>query len=93
MLMNPEWFLRNIVNRKTMEELLVRITKHYEDYFLEVVYRTHHNSFKAAFTGIFLHRLRELCGEGVLTKEEVLEQYLSWRVVLGEVSTCCEQYW
>jgi len=35
--MNPKWFLRNIVNRKFIERLLVRITKHYENYFLEVV--------------------------------------------------------
>jgi len=49
----PEWFLRNIVNQKVMEELLDGITRFYDDLFMEVVYRAHHNSFKVSYADVF----------------------------------------
>lgn len=52
-LRHPEWFLRNIVDRELMEKLLDRVTRFYDDLFMEVVYRAHHNSFKVSFADVF----------------------------------------
>ena len=52
-LKHPGWFLRNVVDRRVMDRLLDRITRFYDDLFVEVVYRAHHNSFEASFTDVF----------------------------------------
>ena len=54
-LSEPEWFLRNIVDRKPMTELGDRINRFYDDLFEEVVYRAHHNSFKVFFSDVFFN--------------------------------------
>jgi len=52
-LKNPEWFLRHVVDKRIMDELLDRVVKFYDDYFMEVVYRAHHISIKVEFADIF----------------------------------------
>lgn len=36
-----------------MEKLLDRVARFYDDLFMEVVYRAHHNSFKVSFADVF----------------------------------------
>lgn len=36
-----------------MERLLDRITRFYDDLFMEIIYRAHHNSFKVSFADVF----------------------------------------
>ena len=52
-LKQPEWFLRNIVNGKLMYELLDRVVRFYDDLFMKIVYRAHHNSFKVSYADVF----------------------------------------
>ena len=45
--------MRNAVDRRIMGRLLDRITRFYDDLFMEVVYRAYHNSFKVSYADVF----------------------------------------
>ena len=74
-----EWFLRNIVDGKLMEELLDRVARFYGDLFMEIDYRANHNSFKVSFADVFYNdfvdHIVRACG---------LERRIFWRYLPGE---------
>ncbi|UXD22813.1 hypothetical protein IPA_08450 [Ignicoccus pacificus DSM 13166] len=41
------------MNKKVMSELLDKVLRIYDDLFMEIVYRAHHNSFKVSYADIF----------------------------------------
>jgi len=75
-LRHPEWFLRNIVDQKVMEELLDRITRFYDDLFMEVIYRAHHNSFKVGFADVFYNDFINYVVRACGLKKKVFWKYL-----------------
>jgi len=52
-LWRPEWFLRNVVDRRLMTKLGERIGLFYDGLFEEIVYRAHHNSVKVSYADTF----------------------------------------
>ena len=75
-LKHPEWFLRNIVNRRIMEELLDRITRFYDDLYMEIVYRPHHNSFKVSYADFFYNDFMDYVVRACGLKKRVFWKYL-----------------
>jgi len=75
-LKHPEWFLRNAVDRKLMEELAERVAKRYDDLYMEVVYRAHHNSFKVSYADIFYNDFVNYVAKACGLKKRVLWKYL-----------------
>ena len=75
----PEWFLRNVVDRKLMEELVNRVSKFYDNHFMEILYRAHHNSFKVSYADVFyndfVNYVAKACG---------LKKKIFWRYLLEE---------
>jgi len=72
----PEWFLRNIVDRRIMDKLLDRITWFYDDLFIEVVYRAHHNSFKVSYSDTFYNDFVDYVVRACGLKRKVFWRYL-----------------
>ena len=75
-LKHPEWFLRNIVDCRIMEGLLDRITRFYDDLFMEIVYRAHHNSFKVSFTDVFYNDFIDYIVRACGLKKRIFWKYL-----------------
>ena len=75
-LKHPEWFLRNIVNRKIMDGLLDRVTRFYDDLFMEIVYRPHHNSFKVSYADVFYNDFADYIVRACGLKKRVFWKYL-----------------
>jgi len=73
---HSEWFLRNIVDKRIMDELLDKVVRYYEDYFLEVVYRAHHNSFKVSFADFFYNDFVNYIVRACGLKKKVFWKYL-----------------
>jgi len=59
-----------------MEELAERVAKRYDDLYMEIVYRAHHNSFKVSYADIFysdfVNYIIKACG----LKKKMLWKYL-----------------
>ena len=75
-LKRPEWFLRNIVDGKLMDELLDRVARFYDGLFMEVVYRAHHNSFKVSFADIFYNDFVDYVVRACGLKRRIFWRYL-----------------
>ncbi len=75
-LFKPEYFLREIVDRKVMKKLLDRIARKYEDLFMEIIYRAHHNSFKVSYADIFYTDFVRYIVTGCRLKKRVFWKYL-----------------
>ena len=72
----PEWFLRNIVNRRIIDKLLDRITRFYDDLFMEIVYRAHHGSFKITYSDIFYNDFMDYVVRACGLKKRLFWKYL-----------------
>jgi len=75
-LKHPEWFLRNIVNRRIMKGLLDRITRFYDDLFMEIVYRAHHGSFKVSYADVFYNDFADYIIRACGLKKRLFWRYL-----------------
>ncbi len=75
-LKHPEWFLRNIADGKLMEELLDRVARFYDDLFMEIVYRAHHNSFKVSYADVFYNDFADYVVGACGLKRRVFWRYL-----------------
>ena len=75
-LRHPEWFLRNIVDRKLMEKLVERVTKFYDKLYMEIVYRAHHNSFKVSFADVFYNDFIDYIVKACRLKKRTFWRYL-----------------
>ena len=72
----PEWFLKNIVDQKVMEGLLDRITRFYDDLYMEIVYRAHHNSFKVSSADVFYNDFVDYIVRACGLKKRMFWKYL-----------------
>jgi len=61
---NPEWFMKNVVDRRLMKKLDGRIYPLYVSLLGDIVYRAHHISFKSAtvFPDDFNNIVARACG-------------------------------
>ena len=75
-LFKPEYLLREIVDRKVMEKLLDRIVRFYDDWFMEIVYRAHHNSFKVSYADIFYDDFVNYVVRACRLKKRIFWRYL-----------------
>ena len=78
----PEWFLRNIVNRRIMEKLLDKITRKYDDLFMEIIYRAHHSSFKVSYADIFYNDFVDYIVKACGLKKRIFWKYLPEESIL-----------
>ena len=78
----PEWFLRNIVNRRIIDKLLDRITRFYDDLFMEIVYRAHHGSFKITYSDIFYNDFMDYVVRACGLKKRLFWKYLPEESIL-----------
>jgi len=59
-----------------MEELVNRVSKFYDNHFMEIVYRAHHNSFKISFADIFYNDFMYFIVRACGLKKRVLWKHL-----------------
>ncbi len=71
-----ECFLRNVVNRRIMESLLDRITRFYDDLFMERVYSAYHNSFKVSYADVSYNDFVDYIVRACRLKRRMFWKYL-----------------